>query len=121
MALTDYTTRLATAIVAAAKIKDEIAYLKLQIKQEKAQTKWAKTSPQVKDLQAMFPGAEVQSDSSMTYISVHLPVSATVNLPFGWELREQRAVNAVTLGSPVVSFYKTPRTPINLYITKAVY
>jgi hypothetical protein len=122
--MTTYEQRLRDALIKQTAINNEITYLRLQIKQEAAQVRWAKTSPIIKGLKAQWPDAHIDSSPDRTYVSISLgvldPNPDPLLLPFGWEKFEENQLSPGSLGSSVLSIYRLKGCPAYIYITKAV-
>lgn len=119
--MTDYERRLQEALTKQANIKEEIAFLRLQIKQEVKQTKWAKGSPDIKELSRLYPDLRIDNGAGTTYMGLTRSVlDVPVQLPAGWELFESHPQDPSTIGSPVVNKYRFKGLPALLYVTKAV-
>jgi hypothetical protein len=118
--MSDYTNRLANAEKKLEELKAEIAFLKLQIKQEKQQAQWAKGSEVLKSLLKVFPDATVENGAGCTYVTARVSVSDKREVPEGWELRESKAESS-NIGAPLHKLYRMPHTPVNLYVIKQVF
>lgn len=114
-----YERRLASALEVLEKTKSEIDFLKLQIKEEKKQTRWAKGSPIIKDMVKRYPGLRIDNGAGLTYLGLDVQCTETFNAPFGWECFETRRIDD-SLGSPVLSIYKLRNCPAHLYVTKHI-
>lgn len=119
--MSDYEVRLQTALIKQAGLKDEIAFLRLQIKQEKKQAKWAASSLTIRELKELFPEAKIDNGAGVTYISVDLSRTDLRQAPGSWEQRDREVVFPNNIGSPVRCTYRMQGVPANLYITRAVF
>lgn len=118
--MSDYETRLAQALTKAAALKDEIAYLRLQIKQEVKQAKWAKGSPIIKQFKACWPDVQIDNGAGLTYLSLKFgPLDDYEPHLVGWELFDSYRVDE-SLGSPIIKQYRMKGVPAVLYVTKHV-
>ncbi len=115
----DYATRLIDAQAKLEDLREHIVFLKLQIKQEKKQAKWAKESPTIKDLRAKYPHLRVDNGAGMTYLGLDVGVLEAFDAPVGWERYDSRPQNS-SLGSPIVEIYRLRHCPAQLYVTKHV-
>ena len=113
-----YTERLANAQVCLRDIKAEIEFLKLQIKQEAKQVRWAKGSP---GLKAILRDKRISAEhgAGMTYLAIHLSVLESYAVPDGWEMVEQTRQR--NIGDPVCTKYRKQGFPALLYVTKEVH
>lgn len=115
----DYERRLIVAQELLERTKNEITFLKLQIKQEKQQERWAKSSPIIRDMKARYPGICIENGAGLTYLSMDVGVCESFEPPFGWECSHRDPQNS-SLGSPIVETYHLRHCPANLYVTKHV-
>lgn len=118
--MTNYEQRLEAALKKQADIKDEIDFLRLQIKQEKKQEKWASRSPVISQIKAKFPDLRVDNGAGLTYLTMNFSVLDQSELPQGWTLFDANPQDKQNLGSPIVERYKYPDVPAMLYITRQV-
>jgi hypothetical protein len=116
-----YTERLEAALTMRSELAAEITFLRLQIKQERQQAKWAKGSQAVKDVLAVYPMAQIENGAGMSYITVKLACSDMLLCPGGWSLHEQREVDPSKLNSPVLTTYRNHGVPALIYVVKQVY
>lgn len=119
---TTYESRLQEALEKQEKIKAEIDFLRLQIKQERQQTRWCNSSPFMKQFRKQWPDARIDNGAGLTYISLDFGVldpNYEEHLP-GWELFDTTRIDPNSLGSPILRKYKFPGIPAHLYVTKAV-
>ncbi len=119
--MTQYEERLQSALARLADDKAEVEFLKLQIKQEKKQAKWAKESPVLKQFKAQWPELTIDNGAGMTYLGLHFAAHEEYeqHIPFGWECYDTRKVHD-GLGSPIVKIYRMRHVPALLYVTKAI-
>lgn len=119
--MNDYESRLAVAVEKLAALKHEIAFFKLQIKQEKKQAVWAKGSPIIRQFKAQWPDLTIDNGAGLTYLGLKFGVTDEYesHIPFGWECYETRTTGT-GLGDPVLKIYRSRGVPALLYVTKAV-
>ena len=121
--MTDYEKRLHEALIQQQELKEAIAFLRLQIKQERKQERWAKTSPIIKQMKARWPSLRIENGAGCSYLGIALSAKdpgITPHLP-EWELLEQYAAYPSKLGSPIVTKYRMKGVPALLYVTQEVY
>lgn len=121
--MTNYEQRLQDALIKQEEVKNEIAYLRLQIKQELKQCRWAKGSPIIKQFQRQWPDLHIDNGPGITYLSLSfsvLDVNYEEHLPVGWEKFEERSIDSNALGSPILKTYRMKNVPALLYVTKAI-
>jgi len=117
--MTDYEVRLERAQKQLTEVKDQIEFLKLQIKQERKQARWAKGSPIIRDMKKRWPHLRVDNGAGTTYLGLDVGVLESFDAPVGWELFDRYPQNS-SLGSPIVEIYRLRHCPANLYVTKHV-
>ncbi len=71
-----YERRLVEAKERLDKAKSEVAFFKLQIKQEKKQHLWASSNPEIKALLKQHPTMRCENGAGLTYLSIDVPVLA---------------------------------------------
>lgn len=121
--MTDYEIRLEKALEDKSKINDEIDFLRLQIKQEKKQAKWAKGSPVIKELMSQWPDARIDHGAGMTYVNLSFSVLDAPyeqRLPTPWEKIEERKVDRESVFSPILRAYRLKDSPVLIYATQTV-
>jgi len=114
-----YERRLVEAQERLDKAKSEVAFFKLQIKQEKRQHRWASSNPEIKALLKQHPTMRCENGAGLTYLSIDVSVLDTFEVPEGWQLFETSR-RSDSLGAPVCSIYHKTHFPANLYVTKHV-
>jgi hypothetical protein len=117
-----YERRLADALAKQADLKHEIEFLRLQLKQEAKQCRWAKSSPVIKQFKAQWPDLRIDNGAGMTYLGLTFSVldhDYEQHLPVGWVKFEER-IDSSLIGSPIQRTYKYSGIPALLYVTKAV-
>ena len=121
MFTSEYETRLAEALEKQERIKHEIKFLRLQIKQERQQERWCKGSPDIKELCKQFPEHRIDNGAGLTYFAVDLSVlDALPALPDEWVAFDRHVIHPSSISSPVCTKYRKNGVPAHLYITKAV-
>lgn len=116
----NYEERLQNALQRQRDIKEEVAFLRLQIKQEKQQARWAKGSMDVTFIRSIYPHVEVENGAGCTYMSVKLTAADLMLYPLGWEIVDMREVDDTRLNSPMLVKMRRVGVPALLYITKDV-
>lgn len=119
--MTDYERRLEEALEKQANLKSEIEFLRLQIKQERKQIRWAKGSPIIKQMKAQWPDLRIDNGAGMTYLGLTFRVTdpnPEPHLP-GWVLHETRR-DSDRLDAPIVDVYRYHGIPAMLYVTRNV-
>ncbi len=117
----NYFDRLEQALKKQIELKHEIEFLRLQIKQENRQTKWAQSSPVIAHLKSLFPDLRIENGAGLTYLGLTFGVLDTATVPDGWTLWEAEPQDRNQIGSPMIEKYKYHGIPAMLYITRKVF
>lgn len=115
-----YAQRLEQALKKLVDTKNEIVFLRLQIKQEKKQEKWANGSPVIAQLKELFPELRIENGAGMSYLGLTFEVLDKAVLPAGWSLFDSEPQDRNQIGSPINEKYKYTGIPAMLYVTRKV-